>query len=83
MPPVIRNDGSIWYSTWATSGPPRLAWITARSLTYSVEPPPTLTRSTWMFGYFCSKSFTSASIPGTQDQRVRVVGVCIALSIMA
>src|SRR5215831_13158037 len=81
--PVIVKAGSSWYSTCARSGAPDPAVIAVRSLVYPAAPCPALTTLTLMFGYFCSKSATSSSIPPTQVQNVRVVGLASSAAICA
>src|SRR5579859_2851101 len=80
---VIVKVGRYSYSICARSGVPFPAVSAVRSLVYCASPCPALTTLTLMAGYFFSKTATSWLMLGTQDQKVSVVGVVMALSISA
>ena len=80
---MIVNEGTSRYSICARSGAPFAAVSAVRSLVYSGSPCPALTTLTLIAGYAFSKTATSWLIFGTQVQKVRVVGVFMALSMSA
>src|SRR3954462_12536890 len=80
---VIVKVGMYWYSICARSGAPVPELRAVRSLVYCAAPWPALTTLILMAGYFFSKIATSWAMLGTQVQKVRVVGVVMALSMSA